>query len=1327
MNEVLARQLRKAARGRPDDEVDLEMLCELVSQHYESIEKERQLTDRALRLMSDELQDFNRRTVEQGEGRVRAIMQHTADALFSVDEAGVIEHCNPAAEKLFGHPASRLTGRSIGIIIPSAATADVTEFLERQVDRTGSSNPQLDLLARRADGQMFPIDASVSETMLEERRLFMLSIRDITTRKNQEDMLRESEARYRMLVEHAPEAIVVVDADTRSIVDVNENAVHLFSLSRERLTGMSFDSLSPEVQPGGVASDIAGLSYLARAIAGETPVFEWQFRNVDGTEFPTEISYVRFPGEHTNLVRASINDISQRKKDEETLLLSARFERFLSDLCADLIEASHDDIGSSIVNALQRICEFRDVELGSVYQFSTNTADRADLVECTHQWGGLGAGTLSEKLLLDTELPWLAANIRQVRVFHIADTSVLPAEAWRERKRCQERGVASLAVVPMVADRQLVGYLIFESTRAGELWSQPVLDRLRLVGDIFVSQLQHGKAAAGQGRLMAILEATPDLVVMSDRSGSILYVNTSGRQQLGIGQSEDLSGKSLADFCSDEDAVVYREQGLPRAVKDGAWKSTLELHNADGTRMPVSQITIAHRHNQGTVDYFSTVARDISMQQAAAASLRNKEEQLRLALAAARMGTWAWHIDSNKVDWSDRAAGLFGIQLDEFPGTFEAYFSYVHANDKELVEQAIARALASGDERYEVEHRIVTPAGQVKWLEAKGKIDRDGDGRPLRMMGTITDVSERKTAELALFQEKERAQVTLQSIGDAVITTDEHGLVEYLNPISEQRLGCSSVAVRGRLVDELLSLICDETGEKIENPVLRCLREGRTIEGTTGTILRSDANEEFAIQFSAAPIRSRDGHIIGSVMVFHDVSQERSLYQRMSYQAAHDALTGLINRRELENRLTQAVQSAWNSEKLEHCLLYLDLDQFKVVNDTCGHTAGDELLKRVTTLLKEQIRASDSLARLGGDEFCLLLIDCPLPRAEKIAEKIRTTINDFRFIWQDRTFSVSASIGLVRIDARSESIESVLSAADVACYASKDAGRNRLSVYSSEAAPSQHKQMQWVSRIMQACEDDRLVLFHHPIVATNEKEQRRHFELLLRMRDPYGKLVPPNSFIPAAERYNLMPVIDRWVVRHALKNLVQNVPLAPGDGYTLSINLSGSSLSDPHFLSSLRDELESHNYEPGAVCFEITETAAISNLEDVVHFMHEIRKLGCHFSLDDFGSGLSSFAYLKDLPVDFLKIDRHFVKNIATDLVDHSMVAAINQVGHVMGLKTIAEGVENEAVLEKIRVAGIDYAQGYYFAKPEEATGREVFMPRATATIIEFSKAEMAS
>ncbi len=711
------------------------------------------------------------------------------------------------------------------------------------------------------------------------------------------------------------------------------------------------------------------------------------------------------------------------------------------------------------------------------------------------------------------------------------------------------------------------------------------------------------------------------------------------------------------------------------------------------------------------------IARDVNEQHTAAQNLRESEQRLRLALAAAGMGTWVWNIHNGELTWSERVIELFATAGDGLGATIERYFETVHSDDRIDVERELTQVLSSGAADYSSEHRVVLGDGRIRWLELFGRIHRGVDGSALRMIGTVTDVTRRKHAELALCEEKERALVTLQSIGDAVVTTDEHGLVESMNPVAEQRLGLSLHSVQGKLIDQLFEILCDDSGETVENPVLQCLLEDRVIEAKTGRALRSSGGSEFAIQLSAAPIRDTRGAVIGAVMVFHDASMERSLYQRLSYQARHDALTGLINRRELEDRLSEAIRDSWSTGQ-QHCLLYLDVDQFKVVNDTCGHTAGDELLKRVAEILSRHVRASDHLARLGGDEFCIMLSDCPQEQGEKIAEAVRAAVNDFRFIWHDRTFGVSVSIGLVRIDARSENIASVLSAADVACYAAKDAGRNRVNVYRGEAELIQHREMQWVSRITQACEDDRLVLFSHPIVSLDRGEPRRHFELLLRMRDPYGKLVPPNSFIPAAERYSLMPVIDRWVVKHTLTQLAQRAGDDVTRPYTLSVNLSGSSLSDPSFLDLLRCELQRCSVAPGAICFEITETAAISNLEQAVHFMRELRKLGCWFALDDFGSGLSSFAYLKDLPVEFLKIDRHFVKNVITDVVDNSMVAAINQVGHVMGLKTVAEGVETRAVLDNVRAAGLDFAQGFLFGQPGEVSGRDDFLPREMGEVI---------
>ena len=436
-------------------------------------------------------------------------------------------------------------------------------------------------------------------------------------------------------------------------------------------------------------------------------------------------------------------------------------------------------------------------------------------------------------------------------------------------------------------------------------------------------------------------------------------------------------------------------------------------------------------------------------------------------------------------------------------------------------------------------------------------------------------------------------------------------------------------------------------------------------------------------------------------MVFHDVSKESRLFRQLSYQASHDTLTGLINRREFENRLGVALDAIKGNNEETHALLYVDLDQFKVVNDTFGHTAGDALLRQLSEQIQGSIRSTDILARLGGDEFGILLERCSEARAIEVAESIRGSIEGYRFEWQDSFTTVRCSIGVVLVNSDNADVASLMSSADVACYSAKDMGRNQVHFYRDSDASLRHEEMKWVSRITSAVEDDRFELFFQPIIGIGKEsgERRGHYELLLRMRDEDGELVGPDQFIPAAERYNLMSTLDRWVIHEALSKLADRS--ADGDAkFTLAINLSGTSLSEDRFLDFVKDELEAQKLPKGAICFEITETAAISNLSRVVHFMRELKELGCKFSLDDFGSGLSSFTYLKNLPVDYLKIDGHIISNVAEDNVDESMVKAIHEVGSAMGIETIAERVETREVLEKLGALGVEFAQGYYIARP---------------------------
>ncbi|MGA7801934.1 MAG: EAL domain-containing protein [Gammaproteobacteria bacterium] len=419
-------------------------------------------------------------------------------------------------------------------------------------------------------------------------------------------------------------------------------------------------------------------------------------------------------------------------------------------------------------------------------------------------------------------------------------------------------------------------------------------------------------------------------------------------------------------------------------------------------------------------------------------------------------------------------------------------------------------------------------------------------------------------------------------------------------------------------------------------------------------------------------------------------------------QLRHDPLTGLMNRPEFEDRIAQALESA-RTEGCGHALCYLDLDRFEIVNDTCGHTAGDALLKELAVRLRARLRKGDTLARLGGDEFGVLLDGCPPEHAKRVAELLRKVVDGFRFKWQDKTFHLGVSIGLVPIDGQSGGLSAVLSAADSACYVAKEQGRNRIHVFQldDKAVAERHGQMQWLQRIQEALDNDRFELYFQPIVQLRKGGHAGvHGEVLLRMLTPDGETVPPGAFLPTAERYHLMPAVDRWVVSHAFAALAHHRGTGT-DVATCSINLSGQSLSEPAFLDFIIGQLEQHQTRSTQICFEITETAVIANLTNATRFMTVLRNMGCRFALDDFGSGLSSFAYLKNLSVDYLKLDGSFVRNMVRDNIDRAMVKAINQLGHVMSIETIAEFVENDATLKAARVLGIDHAQGYGVGMPE--------------------------
>ncbi|OGT20920.1 MAG: hypothetical protein A2V90_07655 [Gammaproteobacteria bacterium RBG_16_57_12] len=552
-----------------------------------------------------------------------------------------------------------------------------------------------------------------------------------------------------------------------------------------------------------------------------------------------------------------------------------------------------------------------------------------------------------------------------------------------------------------------------------------------------------------------------------------------------------------------------------------------------------------------------------------------------------------------------------------------------------------------------------------------------------------------------VFRQKELAEVTLRSIGDAVITTDAMTRVEYLNPIAEELTGWSTQAARGRPLKEVFHIVKGVTRQEEPNPVEECLREKRVIGMSNGTVLIRPDGKEIHIEDSAAPIHDREGKIVGAVMVFYDVMASPEVPHLMSFQATHDPITGLINRREFERRLNEHLIRSRNSGE-QHGLCYLDIDQFKVVNDTCGHTAGDKLLNRFGAYLREQLRETDTLARLGGDEFGLLFDGCDLEHAQRLAENLLLAVRGFRFEWEGKIFECSASIGLVPITSASPDMAELLSEADAACFAAKEHGRNSVQAYvaSNIELTRRHREMHWVSRITDALKDNRFTLYAQIILPLKDSEIP-HCEILVRMLDEQGKLVPPLNFIPAAERFSLMPDIDRWVIDNTLQHIEEYCRLHDGEPRLYcNINISGTSLAQAGFREYVKSFLTAHSAAAHMLCFEVTETAAISNIGLVGEFITSMKSLGCKFALDDFGSGLSSFTYLKNLPVDFLKIDGNLIQAIVDDPATCGMVQAIQRVGTIMGIKTVAEYVSSQAILAKVRELNIDYAQGYVMGEP---------------------------
>ncbi len=647
---------------------------------------------------------------------------------------------------------------------------------------------------------------------------------------------------------------------------------------------------------------------------------------------------------------------------------------------------------------------------------------------------------------------------------------------------------------------------------------------------------------------------------------------------------------------------------------------------------------------------------------------------------------------------NETAAGLIGLESQQLIGREVA--DLVKPAYRALFRNTMAKRLAGENVPRRLEIQLINGNEAGLWVEAQSS-SIEFHGR--RAILTVArDVSHRKSLEVSLGRSKRQAQYTLESIAEGIITTDNDGHIDYMNQAAETLIGANRDDAAGHRIGELFSLVDDADRRPLGDPVERCLAMRRRVNmGRRAVMVTGDGEHEHSIEITASPIRGPGSSISGTVVVFHDVGEIRGLTQKMSYQATHDPLTGLINRREFERRLDEAMDSA-HAEEAVHMLFYMDLDRFKAVNDSCGHLAGDNMLREVAGLIKEQVRDSDFVGRLGGDEFGALLIGCPIEKARQIAADICVAVADYRFVWKDKIFNIGVSVGLVEISHVSGTLQDVLSAADSACYVAKQEGRGKVHVYSArdEAVARERGDIQWLRQLQSALHEDKFTLAIQPIIAmSGGVESGPAFEVLIRLPDSHGRTADTAEFLRPAERYQLMPQIDRWVVNAAL-TAVSAGEIKVASGRSCAINLSGQTLGDESFLSFVVESLDRTGVAPSMICFEVTEAAILSNVQHAQRFIEVLHGIGCEFSLDDFGSGMGSFSSLKHLPIDYLKIDGTYTRNLQADEVNQEMVLAMIKLARTMQFRIVAEEVEHQDDFDWLRDVGVDFVQGYFVEPP---------------------------
>lgn len=781
-----------------------------------------------------------------------------------------------------------------------------------------------------------------------------------------------------------------------------------------------------------------------------------------------------------------------------------------------------------------------------------------------------------------------------------------------------------------------------------------------------------------------------------------------------LGYSDDEIGRMAGDWVSlvhpadlpalqrafaveryDPDGGPWVEFRLRRKSGEYHWfytRSSRRSGSAAGSVLRLTGVTVDIQERKEAERERERLLAEVAAERARVTAILN-QLPVSVVLADIRSGA--------VLHYNDEAERQFGSTLAAMDDQAFQGCQLVHADGGvvQAAGSALRRALLGGEAVSGAELHCLRE-GRARCFAVNAGPVFEGDGEARIAVSVFSDVHALKQLQRTLNAEKERAMVTLSSIGDAVISTDAAGTIVEFNPAAERLTEWRPEDAVGRYVGDVLHIVDDQTRLPLDSFIESCLRDGRASNLSPRAVLISRSGRFLSIEDVAAPIRLADGAVVGLVVVFRDVTESRRVLRALTHQATHDALTELVNRAEFENRVKRVLDHALEFRN-EGALLFMDLDQFKIVNDTCGHKAGDELLRQLSQRFRTQVRERDTLARLGGDEFGLLVEHCAFDEAVVIARKMLETTREFQFPFEGRMFRVGVSIGLVPITPASGSAQQLMQRADHACYIAKEGGRNRVHIQREGDAQLALRQsdMDWVSRVGDALHDGGLQLFRQTILPLGGSGGL-HYEILLRLRDGPDRLIPPGAFLPAVERYDMMPAVDRWVLTHTV-DWLSGHPRHLADLDLCAINLSARALSDIQFQEYAIQVLDTMAVPAEKLCFEITETAAIAQLQTAATFIRRLKQHGCRFALDDFGTGMASFSYLKSLPVDFIKIDGSFVSAIRDSEVDAEMVRSVNRIGHIMGKQTVAEWVTDEQTMAMLSQIGVDYVQGYWISPPQ--------------------------